>query len=556
MDWRKNIRFVAVASVMASLVGVGHAASGGVLVDTNPPQIPGVMPGKVMPAHIPLENGFPQPTVHTGVAHDVNENYTARWTRADARQIKAMSNPNVADGQNSMPASLTMPAISSDFPVTNDQVWIWDTWPLTDASGNQYSYNGWDVIFCLTFPRNTGLSFDERHSHARIGYFYRRSGIPASQRPQNGGWIYGGLVFPEGASAAVYAGQNFTNNAQWSGSMRMFKANSNQITAFYTDMAFNLSNGLYNTPIPKGANVTPPKAIITKADGQIHSDSTHVWFTGFDKHIPLLQPDGVYYQTGEQNQYFSFRDPYTFTDPAHPGQTFMVFAGNSSGVRGETPCDAADLGYRDGDKYAETVSDVNGSGSIFQRANIGLAVATKADLSEWKFLPPLVSANCVNDQLERPQMSIQDGIYYLMTISHRTTFSSGIDGPDGEYAFVGQGIRSDFIPLNAGSGLLLGNPTDLNTAAGADFLLNPQQNPNTFQSYSHYYMPNGLVTSFIDAIGDKRGGDLAPTVQLELHGVWSELNAAYGNNGLGAYGDITPNRFILDWKNAALDASK
>ncbi len=543
MIFRKKNCFSVFVGVMASFVG-GSSVHAGVLVDTNPPQIPGVMPGKVMPAHIPLEGGFPQPTYHTGIAHDVNENYTTRWTRADARQIKAISDPTVADGQNSMPKSLTMPAIPSDFPVTNDQVWIWDTWPLTDALGNQYSYNGWDVIFCLTFPRNTGLDFDQRHSHAKIGYFYRRTGIAASQRPKNGGWIYGGLVFPDGASAAVYAGQNFTNNAQWSGSMRMFKANSNQITAFYTDMAFNLSNGLYNTPIPKGANITPPKAIITKADGQIHSDSTHVWFTGFDKHIPLLQPDGVYYQTGEQNQYFSFRDPYTFTDMAYPGKTFMVFAGNSAGVRGETPCDAADLGYKEGDKYAETVSEVNGSGSIFQRANIGLAVSTKPDLSEWKFLPPLVSANCVNDQLERPQMSIQNGIYYLMTISHRTTFSAGLDGPDGEYAFVGQGIRSDFIPLNAGSGLLLGNPTDLNTAAGADFQLNTQQNPNTFQSYSHYYMPNGEVTSFIDAIGDKRGGDLAPTIQIKLHGVWSELNSEYGNNGLGAYGDIRPNRFM------------
>ncbi|WP_373317506.1 glycoside hydrolase family 68 protein [Neokomagataea tanensis] len=541
-------------AVSPLLFASAHAAATGIIKDPNPPQIPGVMPNKDMPQHIPVESGFPQPTLHTGVAHDVYENYTSIWTRADAKQIKAISNPKVAVGQNSLPASLTMPAIPTDFPVTNDQVWIWDTWPLTDAAGNQYSYNGWEVIFCLTFSRNTGLGFDERHTHAKIGYFYRRAGVAASQRPANGGWIYGGLVFPEGASAAVFAGQDYTQNAQWSGSMRMFKANSNQISAFYTDMAFDVSDGLYNTPIPKGSNIKPPQAIITKADGQIHSDNTHVWFTGFDKHVPLLKPDGVYYQTGEQNQYFSFRDPYTFTDPAHPGQTFMVFAGNSSGVRGETPCDASDLGYRPGDKYAETVDEVNGSGAIFQRANIGLAVATKADLSEWKFLPPLISANCVNDQLERPQMSIQGGIYYLMTISHRTTFAAGMDGPDGEYAYVGQGIRSDFIPLNSGSGLLMANPTDLNTAAGADYDPNPEQNPNAFQSYSHYYMPNGLVTSFIDAIGTKRGGSFAPTIQIKLHGVWSELNTAYGTNGLGPYGDLPPNRFILDRQAAAQDA--
>ncbi|GBR47398.1 levansucrase [Neokomagataea tanensis NBRC 106556] len=297
--------------------------------------------------------------------------------------------------------------------------------------------------------------------------------------------------------------------------------------AFYTDALFP-SDG-------------PMDAIITLANGQIHSDNTHVWFTGFNQHIPLLHPDGHYYQTREQNPYVSFRDPYTFNDPAHPGKTYMVFAGNSSGVRGDTPCDASDLGYQPGEKYSETLDQVNQSGAIFQRANIGLAVATRGDLTQWQFLPPLVSANCVNDQMERPQIYMQNGDYYLLTISHRTTFAAGIDGPDGEYGFYGHGIRSDWVPLNNGSGLMLGNPTNLQTAAGTDWALNPDQNLNTYQTYSHYVMPGGKVQSFIDMIQYRWGGSLAPIVRLKFQGANTALDTTYGQNGLGAYGDISAN---------------
>jgi len=504
-----------------------------------------MMPRKPMAQRIPVEPGFPAPTLHSGTAHDPYENYTARWTRADARQIKGMSNPNVTPGTNSMPASLTMPAIPANFPVMNPYVWVWDTWPLTDAHGNQYSYNGWDVIFCLTARKDAGYTFDDRHVHARIGFFYRRSGIPASKRPVGGGWVYGGNVFPDGQSDAIYAGTPHNLHAEWSGSTRVASIGKDQINIFYTSLAFNHD--------VNGANITAPVATIVIAKGSIHADLDHVWFGTFQPHVPLLVPDGTFYQTGAQNQYFSFRDPYTFEDPANPGKTFMVFEGNSAGVRGDTPCNASDLGYRPNDPYAESVDQVNTSGAIFQRANIGLAVAEKPDLTKWKFLPPLISGNCVNDQTERPQMYIKDSRYYLLTISHRTTFAAGIDGPDGEYGFYGKGIRSDWVPLNNNSGLMLGNPTDLNTAAGTDFDPNPQQNPNAFQTYSHYLMPGGKVESFIDTIQGLRGGTLAPTVQVSLNGPNTFLNYAYGQSGLGAYANITPNKANIDFPGFLLD---
>lgn len=473
----------------------------------------------------------PVPTPHSGAAHDSTEDFTSRWTRADARQIKAQSDPNVTSGANSLPEEQTMPTISADFPDTNPKVWVWDTWTLTDAHANQISYKGWEVIFALTADRHAGYSFDDRHVHARQGFFYRKAGIPASKRPANGGWRYGGNVFPAGATASVFSGQTVTNQAEWSGSTRLFR--NSTIRAFYTDLAFNRNS--------KGQDITPADARIVQSAGKIHADKKRVWFTGLQKQHELLRPDGKFYQTGAQNSFYNFRDPFTFEDPKHPGKTYMVFEGNTAVQRGARTCTAADLGYQPGDPAAEDLNQVMDSGATNQQANVGLAVADNRYLTKWHFLPPILSANCVTDQTERPQIYITGGKYYLFTISHRSTYAAGIDGPDGVYGFVGDGIRSDFQPVN-GSGLALGNPTDLNTPHGAPFALGSDENPNAYQSYSHYVMPGGLVESFIDAVGRRRGGSLAPTVRLKISGTTTTVDRSYGHGGLGGYGDISANQ--------------
>jgi hypothetical protein len=90
---------------------------------------------------------------HTQQAFDPASDFTSKWTRADAKQIMAQSDPAVAPGQNSMSPDVTMPEIPEDFPAMNDDVWVWDTWSLTDENANQISYKGWDVIFSLVADR-------------------------------------------------------------------------------------------------------------------------------------------------------------------------------------------------------------------------------------------------------------------------------------------------------------------------------------------------------------------------------------------------------------------
>ena len=485
-----------------------------------------------------LQDG-PEPTIHTQEAYSPEADFTAKWTRADARQLQRLSDPTAPSRENSMPSALTMPTVPQDFPdMSNGQVWVWDTWPLTDEDGNQYSVNGQEIIFSLVADRSLG--FDDRHVFAKIGYFSRPAGIPADQRPENGGWTYGGLVFKDGVTGKIFDDQSYSHQTQWSGSARVSK--NGEIKLFFTDVAFYRD--------ASGKDIKPYDPRIALSVGKVHADDKGVRLTGFNKVTDLLQADGTYYQTGAQNPYFNFRDPFTFEDPAHPGETYMVFEGNSAMPRDSASCDADDLGYRAGDPHAESVEEVNASGAPYQIGNIGLAKAKNEDLTEWEFLPPILSANCVTDQTERPQFVFKDGKYYLFTISHRGTFAAGLDGPEGVYGFVGDGIRSDFQPLNGGSGLALGNPTNLNFAGGQPFAPDYNQHPGHFQAYSHYVMPGGLVQSFIDTIGTHddfvRGGTLAPTVKMDI-GVNGDptstaVDYSYGDGGLGGWADIPANR--------------
>jgi levansucrase len=471
----------------------------------------------------------PRPSVHTQKAYAPEDDFTAHWTRADAKQIAKLSDPAAPPRQNSMPAAQTMPQVPQDFPTMTDQAYVWDTWPLTDSTGQTYSVDGYDVVFALTAPRT--LSFDDRHTAAKIGYFTRPTGIPAEQRPDNGGWTYQGNVFGDGVTDGIFPDQSFTQQAEWSGSARIMADGT--IKLFFTDVAFYRD--------AKGQDVKPARPVIALSQGRVEKVEGAVALKGFETVTPLLQPDGQRYQTPDQNPYVNFRDPFTFTDPDHPGKTYMVFEANVAGKRGEQQCDETDLGYRKGDPKAVTATGAN-----LQMASIGLAVADDADLTRWHYLDPLLESACVTDQTERPEVMIQGGKHYLFTISHRSTFASGIDGPEGVYGFVGNGLRSDYKPMNGGSGLVLGNPTNLNYAGGTAYAPDYNQTPGAFQAYSSYILPGGLVESFIDAVGTKesfrRGGTLGPTVRLEFEGDTSKLDRGYGEGGLGGYADIPTTR--------------
>ena len=384
--------------------------------------------------------------------HAPQDDFTAVWSRAQALKV-------TRDPTN------TKPRIPPDFPVMSNQVWVWDTWPLTNLNTRPVRYKGWHVIFSLTAPRT--VPFGDRHWWARIGYFYSRDGSS---------WRYGGDLFPQ---------RSPFGSREWAGSTVLV---GNQVNVLYT-----ASGGDGNEP---GESADPLQRL-AHASGRIHADADGVWFTGFRNHRIIAEPDGRMYQTLEQSRagpiIYAFRDPFVFRDPAD-GQVYLLFEGNSGGQAGSHTCGTRELGpVPPGHQVAPDAR--------FYTGNIGIAEATGANLRRWRLLPPLLSANCVNQQTERPHLVIENGQYHLFTISHTFTFAPGLTGPDGLYGFIGPSLRSDYKPLNA-SGLVLGNPADA-----------------PVQQYSEYVMPNWLVESFIDTLpGDIFGGTLAPTLEITPDG--------------------------------------
>lgn len=387
---------------------------------------------------------------------------TANWTRAQALQIEQT------------PQSVT-PTIAPDFPIMTDEVWVWDTWPLTNLDMDPVAVGDWNVIFSLTAPRD--IFFGDRHWQAKIGYFYSRDAV---------NWTYGGLLFPEGTGLG---------SREWAGSTVI--ADDGEIHAFYT------ASG------ETGGGIDPTDALqrMAHASGQIHADDDGVWFTGFENHTIIAEADGRLYQTLEQSEagpiIYAFRDPFVFRDPVD-GNIYGLFEGNNGGVAGSHTCDRREIGRVPG-------GHVVPEDARYYTGNIGLMRLTSDDWKQWRLLAPILSAECVNQQTERPHLVVRDGQYYLWTISHEFTFAPGLWGPDGLYGFVGPGLRSNYQPLND-SGLVLGNPPEA-----------------PLQNYSHYVMPNLLVESFIDTVptddGPVYGGTLAPTLELWLEGDEAGLEA-------------------------------
>jgi levansucrase len=399
------------------------------------------------------------------------DSFTATWKRADALKVRR-------DPTN------TKSRIPADFPVMNSQNWVWDTWPLVDLEGRPVSYRGWQIIFSLVAPRNIG--FQQRHQVATIGYFISRDGKS---------WSYQGDVFPGGRTAAL-------GTRQWAGSATLV---GRSIHLFYT--ASGVHEGL---PFDEALNdadwlFTDTEQRLAHATARLSVDPEGPFFRGsrFRNSTIVAQADGELYQTVEQSKgapiIYAFRDPFLFRDPEDE-QIYLMFEGNTPGKAGDYRCTRRDLGpLPPGQQVPPNANLYTG--------NIGLAAVSGRNLNDLQLLPPLLSANCTNQQTERPHLVIRGGRYYLFTISHTGTYAPGLTGPDGVYGFVGDSLRSDYAPLN-GSALVLGNPEDA-----------------PFQQYSEYVMPNLLVESFIDEVplGDdvtrtRSGGTLAPTLRLEIEG--------------------------------------
>ncbi len=145
----------------------------------------------------------------------------------------------------------------------------------------------------------------------------------------------------------------------------------------------------------------------------------------------------------------AFRDPAFFRDPAD-GAEHLLFTAS----------------------LAASASAWNGCVGVARR-----------DGTDWRLAPPLIAADGVNNELERPHVVVHGGRYYCFWSTQAKVFAPGLAAPTGLYGMVAETFAGPWQPLNA-SGLVVANPV---TAP--------------HQAYSWLVTADLRVLSFADMVG-------------------------------------------------------
>ena len=336
----------------------------------------------------------------------------------------------------------------NDFRRISPDLDVWDAWPLQELGGAPANLPGGSTLWmALAAPRFPDP--DERHAHARIHLVQR---IDQS-------WRHLGPAMPE---------QFSPGSREWSGSA-VLDRDTNEVVLYFTAAG------------RRGESTITFEQRIFSARARLELSGGAPHLSGWRDLAEIVERDPAYYMSGDDGlgsvgTIKAFRDPAFFHDPAD-GANYLLFAGSAAGSQ----------------------SDYNGV--------VGLAREGDISLSGWEVLPPLISADGLNNELERPHVLVTSGSYYLFWSTQAHVFNPhGPVGPTGLYGMTADGITGPWRPLN-GSGLVFANPQ----AA-------PQQ------AYSWLVMPDLSVISFVDnwrvegQPGHRRrfGGSFAPSLRLTL----------------------------------------
>jgi levansucrase len=333
---------------------------------------------------------------------------------------------------------------------------LWDLWPLQDADGSTTRFDGTSLWFVLCAPALPDP--EDRHAIVRIRLM---SLSPA------GVWADHGHALPDGLNPG---------SREWAGSA-LFHPESGEVTLFYTVAGY------------KGEEKSSYAQRLFQTRGKLGIDAGAFAITGWSEPQESFASDDHHYMLVNQRDGVpgfikGFRDPAHFRDPAD-GQTYIVFTGS----------------------LKASTSAFNGC--------IGIARARDESLNHWDILPPLVSADGLNNEQERPLLIHHGGLYYLFWSTQRKVFApDGPNGPNGVYGMVADSVTGPYRPIN-GTGLVAANPES-----------------DPFQAYSWWVEQDLTVWGFIDYPGCTAetklddpawrratfGGTPAPTFRLVLDG--------------------------------------
>lgn len=333
---------------------------------------------------------------------------------------------------------------------------LWDAWPIQEPCGIPAMLSdGSSLWMALGAPHHPDP--EARHGKARI-HLLQSSG---------GTWRHLGPVLPEGYSPG---------SREWSGSA-VLEAETGEVT-------------LYFTATGRRAETEPSfEQRIFRTQAMLDIQNGEPKLTDWCDLAEIVRPDPLHYMasdsgTGAIGTIKAFRDPAYFRDPAD-GTSYLFFAGSA----------------------ADSHSDFNGV--------VGAAIANDESLSSWRIIRPLISADGLNNELERPHVVFHGDLYYLFWSTQRHVFDpAGPSGPTGLYGMVSPDLFGQWQPLND-TGLVFANPPEAPA-----------------QAYSWLVLPNLDVISFVDdwrdadTAGPRRfGATFAPVLHLALDGKTAQLKA-------------------------------
>ncbi len=327
---------------------------------------------------------------------------------------------------------------------------LWDMWPVQHEDGRVAEIAGGMLMMLLSAP--AAQSPDDRHAVARIRLMHWSPN----------GWRDLGDLFPEGHTPG---------SREWAGSA-IISADGGLSVHFTAagrrgEQQLSFEQRLFETH----AQMSVAGDRIVLGDW-----STPIETAVADDQIYMRDMAGG----GAIGTIKAFRDPAWFRDPAD-GRAYLLFTASLAG----------------------SSSSWNGA--------IGLA--RDDGPAGWTLLPPLIDADGVNNELERPHIVVHEDRYYLFWSTQADVFApDGPGGPTGLYGMVSDTLFGPWRPLN-GTGLVLTNPAEAPS-----------------QAYSWLVLPDLRVLSFLDIVGlDRRplhmfearghfGGTPAPVLNIVLNG--------------------------------------
>lgn len=332
---------------------------------------------------------------------------------------------------------------------------LWDMWPVEHKDGSTLLIDGAELWVIMSAPRN--LHPDARHDVARLRLALYR----------NGAWIDCGDLLPEGLNPGA---------REWAGST-LYDPISRKLTLFYTATG------------RRGEATKSYEQRLFQTSGTLHVGNDGVTTSGWSEPFENVVSDDDHYVVAREAEgrpgfIKAFRDPFHFQDPAD-GRSYLLFTAS----------------------LKASSSEFNGV--------IGMARAMGEGFEQWQILPPLLSADELNNEMERPVLRVVAGRYYVFWSTQRRTFApGGPAGPNGLYGMVSDSLFGTYRPLN-GSGLVAANPLD-----------------EPLQSYSWWVTHNLEVAGFVDHWGlegrslennpdlviSQFGGTPAPRFRIALDG--------------------------------------